>query len=226
MTTGHESPLSASGEGLGGGVPRRHRARRGEGELLREKIIDAAERLLLESGGDEDAVSIRAVSEAVGVSPPSIYLHFADKTDLVFEVSERNFRVFDEALDTAAAQGKDPVESLGLRCKAYIRFGLDHPGPYRILFLSKPTAVPKDWSLERVMAKGGAFAHLVQNVQACMDAGAFAREDPVLVATVLWSAVHGVTALLVTGAQLPSPDLDALVDKLREVCMRGLAPTP
>lgn len=223
MITGSESPLSTSGEGAEGGG-RRHRARRGEGELLRGRIIDAAERLLLESGGDEDAVSIRAVSDAVGVSPPSIYLHFADKTELVFEVCEKNFRIFDETLEAAAAQGNDPVEALGLRCKAYIRFGQEHPGPYRILFLSKPTAVPRDWSLERVMPRDGAFAHLVQNVQACIDAGAFEHEDPVLIATLLWSCVHGVTALLVTGNALPVPDVDAVVAKLRQVCMRGLAP--
>ena len=61
---------------------RRTRARRGEGERLREEILDAAERLLIETG-NRDAVSIRAVAEAVGVTPPSIYLHFADKTELL-----------------------------------------------------------------------------------------------------------------------------------------------
>ena len=67
--------------------PRRARARRGEGPRLREEILAAATRLLAETG-DEEAVSIRAVAEAVGVTPPSIYLHFADKTELIFAVCE------------------------------------------------------------------------------------------------------------------------------------------
>jgi len=49
--------------------PRRHRARRGEGARLREEILAAGTRLLLETG-DEEAVSIRAIAQAVGVTPP------------------------------------------------------------------------------------------------------------------------------------------------------------
>jgi AcrR family transcriptional regulator len=61
----------------------RRRARKGEGELLREEILDAAEALLIEKG-HPDAVSIRAVAARVGVSPPAIYLHFADKDELFY----------------------------------------------------------------------------------------------------------------------------------------------
>jgi AcrR family transcriptional regulator len=61
----------------GARVQRRRRARRGEGEKLREEILEAAERLLLQTGSEE-MVQVRAVAEAVGVTPPSIYLHFAD----------------------------------------------------------------------------------------------------------------------------------------------------
>src|SRR5205823_3057114 len=104
-------------------APRRRRAPRGQGELLREEIIDATERLLLETG-DQDAVSIRAVAEAVGVTPPSIYLHFADKIDLIFAVCERHFARFDEIQEAAAAEFDDPVESLMARGRAYVRFGL------------------------------------------------------------------------------------------------------
>jgi len=67
------------------GVGRRRRAPRGQGRKLREEILAAAERLLRETG-DQEAVSIRAVADAVGVTPPSIYLHFADKTDLIFAI--------------------------------------------------------------------------------------------------------------------------------------------
>jgi AcrR family transcriptional regulator len=66
MATGSRSAAIA-----GAAPTRRHRARRGEGDRLREEILAAAERLLLETG-DESAVSIRAVADAVGVTPPSI----------------------------------------------------------------------------------------------------------------------------------------------------------
>ena len=65
---------------------RRPRLPKGEGRQLRDEILVATERLLLETGSAQ-AVSIRAVADAVGVTPPSIYRHFADKTALIFEVS-------------------------------------------------------------------------------------------------------------------------------------------
>ena len=67
---------------LGGGrhvvSPARVRARRGEGDKLREEILVAVSDLLDETN-DESAVSIRAIADRVGVTPPSIYRHFEDK---------------------------------------------------------------------------------------------------------------------------------------------------
>jgi len=56
---------------------RRSRAPRGSGDLLRREILDAATDLLLETGHAR-AVSIRSVAQRVGVTPPSIYLHYED----------------------------------------------------------------------------------------------------------------------------------------------------
>ena len=106
----------------GGGVDRRGRrcrrrqrprpagprARRGEGERLRAEILAAAERLLIDTG-DESAVSIRAVAEAVGVTPPSIYLHFADRNELLFAVVEEQFGHLDEVMEQAAVGVDDPL---------------------------------------------------------------------------------------------------------------------
>src|ERR687888_1511242 len=98
---------------------RRRRAPRGQGERLRAEILAAAEHLLVETG-DEEAVSIRAVADSVGVTPPSIYLHFADKNELMFAVCERQFERLDRVTEEAAAQSNDPLESLRLRGRAYV----------------------------------------------------------------------------------------------------------
>src|SRR3982074_437672 len=80
-------------------LPRR-RARRGEGDRLREDILQATIGLLAETG-DLDAVSIRAVAKRGGVTPPSIYLHFPDKQSLLDSACEPVFadlaRYFAEA---------------------------------------------------------------------------------------------------------------------------------
>jgi len=165
---------------------------------------------------------MRAVAGAAGVTPAAIYRHFTDRNELIFEICERRFQELDRVVEEAAASSSDPLESLRLRGRAYIRFGLAHPEEYRIWFMSKPGATP-DWTVDRIM-KGPVVTHLVQAVQACLDAGVIRPADPALVAFGLWSAVHGLTSLLITKPSFPWPDLDELLDHILSMLAAGLVP--
>ena len=200
--------------------PRRKRAPRGQGERLREEILAAAERLLIETGDDE-AVSIRAVADAVGVTPPSIYLHFEDKNALIFAVCERQFERLDRVTEEAAAASDDPLESLRLRGKAYVRFGLENPEHYRILFMGKAKATPEGFDDERLRVVAS-FDHLVGAVQRCMDGGEIPHSDAFFVALGMWIAVHGLTSLLIAKPDFPWPGAEDLVDHFCSVHVAGL----
>jgi len=199
----------------------RVRARRGEGELLHEEILVAAERLLVETG-DEEAVSIRAIADAVGVTPPSIYLHFPDKETLLFAVCDRQFAIFDAALESAAATTDNPVEALELRGQAYVRFGLEHPEAYRIMFMGRSTLV--DRHVDTVEKAGTtAFNHLVAAVQRAIDAGALRSDiDALRGAIFLWTGMHGITSLLISLAGFPWGDREALVRDQCHLQLRAL----
>jgi AcrR family transcriptional regulator len=201
----------------------RPRSRRGEGETLRADLLQATERLMIETGS-ADAVSIRAIADAVGVTSPSIYLHFPDKESLILAVCERHFEVFDAVIEEAGRSTGDPVESLRRRGRAYVRFGLENPEPYRILFMTRT-----DSTQQRDVVVGGAearaFQHLVDAVQRCIDAGAFRPVDPVLAATGVWTALHGVTSLLISMPGFPWPDVERLVDHVCGTQTLGLRRT-
>lgn len=188
--------------------------------MLRDDILAAAERMLLDTGR-ESALSIRAIAEAVGVSPPSIYLHFADRNELIFAVVERHFQAFDECLLGAVEGVKDPVERIHRLGEAYIRFGLEHPEPYRIMFMARPDAVPPAFTQEKLEAASG-FGHVLAAVQDAIDEGRFRLDDALLGATLLWSHVHGLTSLLIAKPGFPWPDRDVLVATALEMCDRGL----
>ena len=201
-------------------VKRRLRSRRGEGETLRADLLAATERLMIETGRAE-AVSIRAIADAVGVTPPSIYLHFPDKDSLILAVCERHFETFDSVIEAAGLSTDDPVESLRRRGQAYVRFGLENPEPYRILFMTRNDSAQQR---EVVVGAGArAFQHLVDAVQRCIDAGAFRPVDPVLAATGVWAAVHGVTSLLISLPGFPWPDIETLVDHVCNIQNFGLS---
>src|SRR5215469_11211930 len=115
-------------------IRRRAPAARGEGSRLRGEIVEATARLLAAVGSD-DALSLRAVAREVGVSAPSVYLHFADKEALLLAVASALFDDLESTLDRAAAEaGEDPVARLLARGHAYVAWGLAHPGHYKVLY--------------------------------------------------------------------------------------------
>ena len=212
-----------------GPAPRRTRARRGEGDRLRAEILAAAGRLLAEVG-DENAVSIRMIADAVGVTPPSIYLHFPDKDALIEAVCEERFAAFDAALEAAGAGASDPLEALRARGRAYVRFALDNPEHYRVIFMTRHDRV---MSMDELVSPGDgaragarAFAHLVSAVQRAADAGAIVAPNPVLTALHLWSAFHGLVSLLISEPGFPWPDVDVLVESLLDLHEQGMRPRP
>lgn len=196
---------------------RRPRARKGEGERLREDILRATERLLIKTG-DQEAVSVRAIAREVGVTPPSIYLHFADKAELIFAVCAQHFAALDEAIEAAAVGATDPMDELRLRGKAYVRFGLDHPEQYRILFMSKPSAKPDAWN-DDVMLENAAFNHHHEAVQRAFPE----RDDAYLLAIGMWVIAHGIVSLLLAQPGFPWPPIDELVDHMLATQARGIA---
>jgi AcrR family transcriptional regulator len=196
----------------------RPRARKGEGDLLRTEILEAAERLLFETGS-EDAVSIRAVADATGVTPPSIYRHFTDKQHLLFEVCARQMERLDEVIEAACEGIDDPLSAMRARGRAYVRFGMDHPEHYRIMFMGPAYATPDQWS---DLLATGAFAHLVDGLRAVVQAGVMeAPSDEALleVALHVWANIHGLTSLLVARPTMPWPDLDRFVDDHLAYCL-------
>jgi len=213
-------------EGVTGpeGVSPRRRARRGEGERLREEILDATTALLIETGS-ADKVSTRAVARRAGCTSPSIYLHFPDKAALLYAVCERQFDSLGIELEQALAGIDGPIERLIRGAHTYARFALEHPEHYRIMMLDEAYSENYEGSLEHLAGSPG-FSTIVTTVQEGMEAGQLAPGDPVMVSLTLWAAVHGLVSLLVVKPRLDLPPFDVLIDQLCTHLIDGLLPRP
>ncbi|MBB2993140.1 AcrR family transcriptional regulator [Mycolicibacterium iranicum] len=200
-------------------VTRRRRAPRGAGEQLHDEILDAATDLLLHSG-DEKAVSIRSVAQRVGVTPPSIYLHFADKTALLDAVCGRYFEKLDEEMQAVAAACESPIDMLRAQGLAYVRFALKTPELYRIA-----TMVHGDpGSGVDLTLNSSAFVHMRASVEALISEGSYPAGDPTTLALELWTAAHGVAAQLISRPYLPWGDVEEFADRvLRAMCLGHIA---
>jgi AcrR family transcriptional regulator len=194
---------------------RRRRAPRGSGDQLRDEILDAATGLLLETG-DAKAVSIRSVAERVGVTSPSIYLHFADKDALLDAVCVRYFEKLDDEMQAVAAQaGPSYVDVLRAQGLAYVRFALKNPELYRIAMMGQGhPGSDVDMALNT-----SAFVHMRASVEALVADGIYPAGDPTTLALELWTAAHGVAALLISRPYLPWGDAEEFADRVfRSVC--------
>jgi AcrR family transcriptional regulator len=203
----------------------RRRARRGEGERLREEILVAAKALLAETG-DADAVSVRAVAERVGVSTPSIYLHFADKATLLDAVCLDVFTELDTLMEQAATDVEDPFEGLRQRGLAYVRFALQNPEHYRLVMMRMPgheSYSGDEFGRDDIVA-GATYHHLTDAVRRCVEAGVFAPEaNPELIATTLWAAAHGAVSLCLAKPGIAGDDALALCDYVITTSGLGVA---
>jgi AcrR family transcriptional regulator len=194
----------------------RRRSPRGGGEQLREEIVEAVKQLLRETD-DIDAVSIRAVAQRVGVTAPSIYLHFADKDALLDAVVSDVFTDLDRAIVKAAAEASTPLGRLLAEGTAYVNFAVQHREHYRVA-LMQPCVSPPE--VDDVL-RDSAFMHLHETVAECISAGVFAEGDAYPVALDLWSAAHGIASLLIAKPYISWGDVEQFTRRALSASVLG-----
>ena len=204
-------------------APRRARAKRGQGDQLREQILDAAYELLVETGS-ADKVSTRAVAQRVGCSSPALYLHFPDKAALLWATCNRQFLRLGERITAAVDGVDDPLEALRAAARAYVTFGVEHAEEYRVMMMV-PDMVVWNPPLSDLPAEAG-FDVLHGLIERAMAAGVMRVDDPVMVALTVWAAVHGIVALRVAKPAFEWPPVDAQIDLMLRVMTSGLGPDP
>ena len=183
---------------------------------MRRRILDAARDLFARDG--YEAVTMRAIAEAIEYSPTTIYNHFEDKDDVVKACCEEDFTQLLGAL-SLQQQPADPVEAIRQLGRAYAAFGLQYPNHYRFMFLTPN----KNHDLEAESPGHRSFGLLQSVVARAVTSGRFREVDPNLAAQVLWSSLHGVVSLSITlqPQHWPTPPAKDLVDQVIEHGIRG-----
>lgn len=155
---------------------------------LRQALVEAGLALLEERAAD--ALSLREVARAVGVSATAVYRHFPDKGALLDALAAEGLAKLAEAQRAAARQAGGGQAGFAATGVAYVRFALANPALFRMIFGAKASHGMLD-----VPPHGlpDALTFLRENAAAvAVETGT----DPRIEAIRAWSLVHGLALLL------------------------------
>jgi len=199
----------------------RKRNPRGQGERLRGALMDAARDLLVELG-DQDKLTVRAVTARAGVSPNALYLHFADREALLSAVMIAGYEELRACLNDAVSHHAEPLDQLRALASAYLEFAARRPGIYRMLFMTRvregvPMAAP---DAPTGLDEGvDAFNDLLAIVTRCLPRS----QDPFTQATYLWAGLHGYVAFKLVLGAFPWPPAADYIERMIEVHIEAQA---
>ncbi len=205
-------------------TPRRVRSRRGHGGGLRDEILDVAEVLLFETA-DADSVAIRAIGQRVGVTAPSIYRHFPDKDELIRAVCVRGFERLSVLFEARLAGVSDPIERIHVLARAYADFALGNPAQYRVLLMSPHIAHHDADHVPSFDDRGESMSglvRLVEAVESAMELGCLTRQDPWMLALMLWTTLHGIVSLRIAEPDLPWPPVELQLSTMFSLFKHGM----
>ena len=196
--------------------PARQRNPRGQGDRLRDDIIEAASRLLADPSAPP--LTLRAVARAAGVAATSVYLHFENIESLVRAVADRRFGELVRRQDESRAQDADPCLRVRSGALAYCEFGMAYPGHYQVMFTS-PLGLP-DFAAPQQMPGWRPFQALIDSVAACLGPDA-SDQEAFVTATLIWQQLHGLVSLRISRPKFPWPPLAETVTDVVDRLLAG-----
>lgn len=160
----------------------------------RDEIVTAARELCMREG--LDALRMRRVADAVGITAPAIYRHFAGKEELVEAVVAGANEVLGRYL-RRGLDGADPMSRLKLLVSALLEFSLTERNDYEILFIVGGRLYPDRLPLAQ---RSPNFVFWLDRIRECIDTGALRADlDPVLTGISMWAQIQGLVALHLQG---------------------------
>jgi AcrR family transcriptional regulator len=192
-----------------------------EREELREQILDVAMNILIKEG--YDAVTIRRLADEIAYTPGALYSYFKDKEEIVFALvlrASRHLASVFRAVETIA----NPLERLWAIGRAYIKFAMEHPEYYDLMFIM---STPIQKMTEAEFTEGHAPFHILRStVHDCMQHGYLPRADDDAAAFAMWSFVHGSVSLVIRKrlTMIPEEQYQGLLDGAFNFLMSAMMP--
>ncbi|MDQ0170427.1 TetR/AcrR family transcriptional regulator [Paenibacillus tundrae] len=157
-----------------------------EQELSRERILEAARHLFITKG--YRAISMRSIGQHLGYSHGSLYYHFKEKAELFYAIVVEDFNHLGHLLMQAMVRPvRDGVSKAEHIMMEFIRFGLDNPYQYEIMFMLRDEELLSYCRAEQ----GRCFDLFASIIRQYMKEEGCSEEDIECVPRTLFLSMHG-----------------------------------
>ncbi|MFC4763809.1 TetR/AcrR family transcriptional regulator [Dyella koreensis] len=160
-----------------------------------EKILRAAHRLFDSEGAE--AVTMRRVADAVGITPMAIYRHFPNRDALLKRLSDDSFNSVAHEWKVRT-RSPDLIKRLMALAEPYLDYALTHPHLFDHAFSVRrddARRYPEDFRA----GLSPTFNVIVDAIVEGMAKGVLKQDDPHDVAMAIWAQQHGLIALYRAG---------------------------
>lgn len=164
-----------------------------EKQEMRDLILEAATEMFISEGFEK--TSIRNIAESIEYSPATIYLYFADKDELFHAIHESGFRMLIDSFQSVSSIA-DPVERLAALGRVYIRFGIQNPEFYDLMFIMRaPISTIERAGEWKCGMEAFEFLHAI--IRECLEQDLLNVDDQPspAISMMVWSVVHGLVSL-------------------------------
>jgi AcrR family transcriptional regulator len=165
------------------------------------KIVTAARRLLDKEG--TEAVTMRRIAAAVGVTPMAIYRYYPGRASLLNALADDGFEELAARLDIKKLFG-GVEERLTKMMEVYLEHALQKPRLFELMFL-KPREGARSYPRDFKAGRSPTANLLLQVVESGMHSGHFRKADAWEIVFEMGALSHGLLLLYLGGRMAVPP---------------------
>ncbi|GAB5522127.1 MAG: TetR/AcrR family transcriptional regulator [Rhodothermales bacterium] len=186
---------------------------------LRRILLDTARRLLVQEGYSR--LSMRKIATEAGYSATSLYLHFANKDDLIHTLIEEGMERLYAGLAAARSTAEGPEACLRGLSEAYLNFAVNNAEYYEVMFMQRSDELAR-FPTEKYRKARRNLDLFRDAIAEGQHSGVFREGEPFVQATSLWALLHGTVALHLAGRVDARIHRTALFDAVVTLALAGV----
>jgi AcrR family transcriptional regulator len=166
-----------------------------------EKILAAARRLLDKEGAE--AVTMRRVADAAGITAMAIYRHFTDRSGLLNAVADQGFAELAAQLERKRFSGS-MEHRLAKMGEIYLDHAIENPRLFELMFL-EPREGARRYPRDFKAGLSPTANLMVEAVKEGMESGHFRKDDAWEIVFAMGALLHGLIMLYLGGRVEATP---------------------